>query len=75
MKSIHRLQLAQKAAVRVVKKKARREHMTPILRNHMTITQPIMTENKALILYFNILYITSRRHYIETFGSCCYPFR
>ena len=33
MKSKHRLQLAQNAAARVVKRTPKREHMTPVLRD------------------------------------------
>ena len=33
MKSIHRLQLAQNAAARVIKRTPKREHMTPVLRD------------------------------------------
>ena len=33
MKSIHRLQLEQNAAARVVKRTPKREHMTPVLRD------------------------------------------
>ena len=33
MKSIHRLQLAQNAAPRVIKRTPKREHMTPVLRD------------------------------------------
>ena len=56
MKSIHRLQLAQNAAARVVKRTPKRKHMTPVLRDLHWL--PIITpvQFKILLPVFKSLY-------------------
>ena len=56
MKSIHRLQLAQNAAARVVKRPPKREHMTPVLRDLHWLPMIKRVQFKILLLVFKSLY-------------------
>ena len=54
MKSIHRLQLAQNAAARVIKRTPKREHMTPVLRDLHWPPINMRIEFKILLFVFKI---------------------
>ena len=56
MKSIHRLQLAQNAAARVVKRTPKREHMTPVLRDLHWLPMIKRVQFKILLLVFKSLH-------------------
>ena len=56
MKSIHRLQLAQNAAARVVKRTPKREHMTPVLRDLHWLPMTKRVQFKILLLVFKYLH-------------------
>ena len=56
MRSVHRLQLAQNAAARVVKKTPKREHMTPVLRDLHWFPIIKRVQFKILLLVFKSLH-------------------
>ena len=56
MKSIHRLQLAQNAAARVIKRTPKREHMTPVLRDLHWLPINRRIEFKILLFVFKALH-------------------
>ena len=56
VKSIHRLQLSQNAAARVVKRTPTREHMTPVLRDLHWLPIIKRVQFKILIFLFKSLY-------------------
>ena len=56
MKSIHRLQLAQNAAARVIKRTTKRAHMTPVLRDLHCLPINRRIEFKILLFVFKVLH-------------------
>ena len=56
MKSIHRLQLAQNAAARVIKRTPKRGHMTPVLRDLHWLPRNRRIEFKILLFVFKALH-------------------
>ena len=60
MKSKHRLQLAQNAAARVVKRTPKREHMTPVLRDLYWLPIIKRVQFKILLFVFKALHCQAR---------------
>ena len=68
MKSIHRLQLAQNAAARVIKRTPKREHMTPVLRDLHWLPINRRIEFKILLFVFKALHSEAPPYLCDLFN-------